>query len=97
PIAEHVAINGAVARPLFSASQTGNLLFQAGETSGGWNLLWWARDGKPAGSIPQSDRFLSPSLSPDGTHLAVAVFTGNQGIGDIWIFDLARGTTTRLT
>lgn len=97
PIAEHVAINGATARPLFSSSETGALVYQAGETSGGWDLLWWGRDGKQAGAIPQSDRYLTPTLSPDGTRLAVSVFTGNQGIGDIWIFDLARGTNTRLT
>lgn len=97
PIAEHVAINGASARPLFSATDTGALIYQAGETSGGWNLLWFDRDGKQTGSIPQVDRYLYPVLSPDGHRLATVIFQGSQGIGDIWIFDLARGTSTRLT
>jgi serine/threonine protein kinase len=97
PIAEHVAENGATARPLFTASQTGTLLYQSGETSGGWNLLWFDRDGKRTGSIAQVDRYLFPALSPDGNRLAVMIFSGAQGIGDIWIFDLARGTSTRLT
>jgi len=97
PIAEHVAINGSTARPLFSASETGALVFQAGDTSGGWNLLWWNRDGKQTGSVAQSDRYITPALSPDGTRLATMIFTGSQGTGDIWIFDLARGTNTRLT
>src|SRR5208282_4957971 len=35
--------------------------------------------------------------SPDGTRLAVNLFNGTQGTQAIWIFDLARGTKTRLT
>jgi serine/threonine protein kinase len=97
PIAEHVAVNGATARPLFSASQTGTLVYQNGETSGGWNLFWFDRDGKQTGSIAQVNRYLNPTLSPDGNRLALMIFAGSQGIGDIWIFDLTRGTSTRLT
>jgi serine/threonine protein kinase len=97
PMAEHVAVNGSTVRAVFSVSDTGTLIYQAGETSVGWNLLWWGRDGKQNGAIPQSDRYLAPRLSPDGTRLAVDIFAGEQGIGDIWIFDLARGTSTRLT
>jgi eukaryotic-like serine/threonine-protein kinase len=96
-IAEHIAVNGSTVRAMFSVSDTGTLIYQAGETSGGGNLVWWSRDGKQSAAIPQSDHYLAPTLSPDGTRLAVEVFTGAQGIGDIWIFDLARGTNTRLT
>jgi eukaryotic-like serine/threonine-protein kinase len=97
PIAEHVAVNGATARTLFSASQTGALIYQSGESSGGWDLLWFDRDGKRTGAIAQADRYLAPTLSPDGKSLAVMIFAGAQGIGDIWVFDLTRGTSTRLT
>ncbi|HXZ41879.1 MAG TPA: hypothetical protein VEG68_14140, partial [Terriglobales bacterium] len=97
PIAEHVGLNGATARPLFSASETGALVYQAGQTAGGWNLLWWSRDGKQIGTIGQSDRYIAPRLSPDATHLAVMIFVGSQGVGDIWTFDLTRRTNTRLT
>ena len=97
PIAEHVGMNGSTARPLFSVSQSGALVYQAGLTEGGWNLLWWSRDGKPLGPATQADRYVSPALSPDGSHLAVMIFSGAQGIGDIWVFDLVRGTSTRLT
>ncbi len=97
PIAEHVAVNGATARPLFSPSQTGALVYQGGETSGGWNLLWFDRAGKQTGAIAQVDRYLTPTLSPDGNRLTVVIFAGGQGIGDIWIFDLTRGTSARLT
>jgi len=97
PIAEHVGMNGATARPLFSVSENGSLVYQAGETSGGWNLLWWSKDGTQTGSIARPDRYILPRLSPDGTRLAVMIFTGAQGSGDIWVSDLVRGTSTRLT
>src|ERR1700722_4617571 len=97
PIAEHIAVNGATIRAMFSASETGTLVYQSGEASTGWNLVWWGRDGKPMGEIAQASRYIGPSLSPDGTRLAVTIFVGNQGIADIWAFDLSRATRTRLT
>jgi eukaryotic-like serine/threonine-protein kinase len=97
PVAEHIAINGAVARPIFSASENDSLIYQSGETAGNWNLEWVARDGKPVGAVAQPDRYFYPALSPDGARLAVNLFNSTQGTQDIWIFDLARGTKTRLT
>jgi Tol biopolymer transport system component len=47
--------------------------------------------------VAQADRYFNPALSPDGTRLAVTIFSGLQGTGDIWVFDLKRGTNTRLT
>jgi eukaryotic-like serine/threonine-protein kinase len=96
PVVEHVASNGGVARPVFSVSDNGQLVYQAGDTSGGWNLLWEDRDGKRVGSLPQIARYFYPAISPDSTRLAVTL-ADTQGIGDIWIFDLKRGTSTRLT
>jgi eukaryotic-like serine/threonine-protein kinase len=96
PVAEHVAINGGTGRPLFSVSENGELVYQSGEMGGGWSLLWFGRDGKQMGSIPQTDRYFYPVLSPDGTRLAVTLF-GAQGTADVWVFDLKRGTSTRLT
>jgi eukaryotic-like serine/threonine-protein kinase len=97
PVADRVPVNGATARPLFSASQTGALVYQRGESGGGWNLLWWDREGKQIGAIAQVDRYTKQALSPDGKRLAVSIFAGTQGVGDIWVFDLVRGTNTRLT
>jgi Tol biopolymer transport system component len=97
PVAEHIAINGGVTRPVFSASENGNMVYESGETAGTWNLQWMARDGKPLGAIGEPDRYFYPALSPDGTRLAVNLFNGTQGTQAIWIFDLARGTKTRLT
>ncbi len=96
-VAQQVGFNGAVAHPLFTVSQTGVLVYQSGNLDNGWNLLWLGRDGKPVAPSPQPDRYILPALSPDGKRMAVGIFTGTQGVGDLWIYDLARGTNTRVT
>jgi eukaryotic-like serine/threonine-protein kinase len=97
PIAERVAVNGASVRAMFSASETGTLVYQSGEASSGWDLVWWGREGRQMEKIAQPSRYIGPSLSPDGARFAVTIFVGNQGIADTWVFDLARATRTRLT
>jgi len=97
PIAEHLAVNGASGVPEFSASETGTLVYQTGEATGAWDLLWFGRDGKPAGTVAQQDRYYYPDLSRENDRLAVSLFNGAQGTADVWILDLKRGTKSRLT
>jgi eukaryotic-like serine/threonine-protein kinase len=96
PLAEHVALNPTTNRPIFSASDNGTLVYQAGNLQGGWRLSWFTRDGKQTGTVADLAPYFDPSISPDGTRLATSLIAG-QGTGDIWIFDLLRGTKTRLT
>ena len=96
PIAEHVAVNSTSNRPIFSASDNGNLVFQTGTEQGGWRLLWFSRVGKPVGTLGEIDRYFDPAISPDGTRVAVSLLT-TQGTLDVWIFDLRRNTKARLT
>jgi eukaryotic-like serine/threonine-protein kinase len=96
PIAEYLAINSTTNRPIFTASDNGTLVYQTGSTQGGWRLQWFTRDGKESGSVADLAPYLDPAISPDGTRVAAAVLTG-QGTADLWIFDLARSTKTRLT
>jgi serine/threonine-protein kinase len=57
--------------------------------------VWVTRQGHEDPIVAAPPRaYLQPRLSPDGTR--VAVFIDNQQ-GDIWIYDLARQTLTRLT
>jgi hypothetical protein len=97
PLAEHVAINGATVRAMFSASETGRLIYQTGEASTGWQLMWWNREGKQTEAISKSEHYLFPALSRDGKRVAAGIFAGGQGVMDVWIFDLTRQTSTRLT
>jgi Tol biopolymer transport system component len=97
PVAERIAINGASVRAMFSASDTGRLIYQTGEASAGWTLVWRDREGKQTEAVAKAERYLTPALSPDGARLAVTEFAGYQGVSDIWIFDLTRQTNTRFT
>jgi hypothetical protein len=97
PVGEHLAINSATNVPEFSASETGTLIYETGEGGGAWDLLWFTRDGKPDGSIAQQERYYYPALSPDGNLLAVSLFNGTEGITNLWILDLKRGTKSRFT
>ena len=79
----------------FSVSATGSLLY----ASGGMfpdperSLAWVDRNGL-AETLPLSSRpYLSPRISPDGHRFLV----WTQGDRNVWVHDLSRGVTTRLT
>jgi len=97
PIAEHLAVNGASGVPEFSASDNGVLVYQIGDATGSWDLLWYTREGKQAGAVAQQERYYYPALSRDNSQLSVSLFNGAQGTADIWVLDLKRGTKSRLT
>src|SRR5437667_11086679 len=81
----------------FSYSDTGSLAYVAGGTRGDERTLLWVDRKGAAQALPASPRaYFSPRLSPDGQRLAVGIFGisgSNQGV---WLYDLARGTLTRL-
>jgi serine/threonine protein kinase/Tol biopolymer transport system component len=79
----------------FSASQNGLLLYEPGIKALGTDLVWLDRSGKILGPIGERGFYKgSGQFSPDGKRLAVAM---GDPQADIWIFDLVRGSHTRLT
>ena len=81
----------------FSVSTTGSLVYVPGAGGGGIqrSLVWVDRAGQeePVGTPPGS--YMQPRVSPDGTRL---VFTDQASENtDLWVYDLARATSTRLT
>jgi serine/threonine-protein kinase len=79
----------------FSVSSTGSLLYAAGglfpdpERS----LAWVDRSGSVEPLPLASRAYMSPRLSPDGRQLLI----WTQGDRNVWVHDLPRGVTTRLT
>jgi Tol biopolymer transport system component len=61
-------------------------------------LSWVDRTGKEIAKIfGQSAIYVNPSLSPDGTKLAMGLPDSNGGAYDVWISELSRGTLSRVT
>jgi dipeptidyl aminopeptidase/acylaminoacyl peptidase len=98
PVLEGVAGVATAGHAHFSVSDAGTLVYLPGGSTEGAtrNLVWVDRDGKeqPLGA-PARDYSLA-RLSPDGQRVAVSI-GARAGQSDIWLYDLPRGTLTRLT
>ena len=96
PVVEAVTTMGTGAAE-FSVSRTGALVYvPGGATTGGTrSLVWVTRQGheEPLASAPPR-AYQYPRLSPDGTRVALDM---RDQQNDIWVWDLARQTLTRLT
>jgi serine/threonine protein kinase len=80
-----------------SVSRRGTLAYaQTWPTSG--ELLWFSRDGRALAppAAPFAD-YVSLALSPDDSRVAVSRVDPQVGMADVWVLDLTRGVTTRLT
>jgi Tol biopolymer transport system component len=65
-------------------------------------LTWYARDGKPVGTVGLPDAYLDLRISPDGQKVAVlrvdaSTSRTNNSTSDIWLMDIGRGVPNRVT
>ena len=94
-LAPHVnAQPGGFSAPL-AASENGVIAYRKDEATS--LLTWYDREGRTLGTVGVAADFSGPALSPDGRWLAVAVRGPATEKRDIWLFDLARGSTLRMT
>jgi eukaryotic-like serine/threonine-protein kinase len=93
PVAEHVGSLGSAPVGLFTASNNGVLMYRVGGGGSGdiSQLTWYDRQGKMLGVAGDPGPYTTAVLSPDATRAAVT------RDGDIWVVDLMRGSSTRLT
>ncbi len=91
-IAQNVTEDSGTWGAVFSVSQKGVLVYQAGQLSQN-ELRWYDRQGKVL-SVLAGGTYKGPRLSPDGTKLAVDFGDPNR---NVWVFDLRRNLKTRLT
>jgi eukaryotic-like serine/threonine-protein kinase len=85
--------------PQFSVSPTGTLAYvPVSGADPGETLVWVDRAGVEQPSGLAGRLMTTPRLAPDGKRLAV--IRGREALsggGDIWLYDLERGTSTRVT
>jgi serine/threonine protein kinase len=94
-VANFVEYDSGIWHTTFAASQNGLLVYETGSQTLGTDLVWMDRTGKTLGKIADSGFYKgSGRFSPDGKRLAVSM---GDPQADIWVFDLERGSRTRLT
>ncbi len=96
PIAENVEYTGKY-EAIFSVNAAGTLAFHQGSGSSLARLVWVDRSGKELGDVGLPADYHHPSISHDATKVAVSIIDPANKRSDIWIHDLRRGTTSRLT
>jgi eukaryotic-like serine/threonine-protein kinase len=90
PVAEGIGNNPANGRAALGASPNGTLIYRG--NNGMADLAWLDRSGKHLAAPGEFTQAITHfSLSADEKHAALAIN------GDLWVVDLARGTTSRLT
>jgi Tol biopolymer transport system component len=94
PVADHVGSYRDTA--FFSASASGVLVYRAVDPD--LQLTWFDRQGNALGRPGDAGRYRSMALSFDGASAAVARENPQNPVDqDLWVIDLSRGTSTRLT
>ena len=93
PVVENVNIRGSGAAN-FALAGNGSLVYVTG-AGAQRALVWVDREGREEPLAMPLGPYRSPSVSPDGSRIAVDVFDPENN--DIWIHDLVRGTERILT
>ena len=96
PIAEQVERNAGSRRGAFAVSTTGRAVLAYRSLSEN-QLVWYDRNGKRLDAIGPKGYYADPALSPDEQKLAVVRRDVATSASDIWVIDVARGTTSRIT
>ena len=95
PIAEGVEFDSLLSSAVFSVSDNGRLLYQAG--TGVTHSLWLLdRTGRPTKNIASGTPGADPTFSPDGKAIVYDSMSPDFGKIDLWMEDIALGTRTRL-
>jgi eukaryotic-like serine/threonine-protein kinase len=97
PIAEQLR-SGTAANPsgAFSVSQNGLVVYETGSAAS--RFTWFTRSGISAGMVGDVGSYQTMALSPDGKKLVYGRReNGGGGSQSLWVADLSRNLTTRLT
>jgi hypothetical protein len=79
----------------FSVSSKGTLSWRMRKPRS--RLVWLDRSGVEIAAVDNALFESRGRLSPDGFRYAVGVLDPMQGVSDVWIYDLRRGSSSRMT
>ena len=81
----------------FAVSPADVLAFRGGTNRNRQQLTWFDKSGTKLNTLGDINSYSNPAISPDGRRVAVGVKSAQSDARDIWVFDVARNTPTRLT
>jgi serine/threonine protein kinase len=94
-IADDLPVEGS-GSGLFGVSQTGLLVYRTGSNPLS-QLAWFDRTGRNLGIVGEPGNLVMMGLSPDGLRVAYGRRDLSTGTQNIWVADLTRNISTRLT
>jgi Tol biopolymer transport system component len=95
PVVEGVARSPNVVGAQYSVSDTGSLAYVPGVATPLRQLVWVSRNGTEQPVAAPARGYVNPRISPDGRRVGLGIEEGADT--QVWAYDLARGTLTRLT
>jgi serine/threonine protein kinase len=96
PVAEQISPFSGLQGGRFSVAGTA-LAYRSGPTNVKTEMVWFDRAGTRLGTVGEAGDYTNPALSPDGRLLAAARRDPATLQRDLWMYDLARGTSSRFT
>jgi serine/threonine-protein kinase len=95
PVVEGILQSRFTGATQYSLSSTGSLIYvTAGAQAAESRMVWVSRNGAEQPATAPARAYRVPRLSPDGRRVAVNI---DDQETQIWLYDLARDTLTRLT
>ena len=95
PVLDDVSSSVGFGWAQWEASAAGDALYRGGRTTGRTVVEWVKADGSTESLWPEPAFYQFPHLAPDGKRLLAVRADGVNS--DIWVYDIERGTKTRLT
>jgi dipeptidyl aminopeptidase/acylaminoacyl peptidase len=97
PLVDQVAYTAASIDAGFRISANGRVAIVQAAGADYSRLSWFNRDGDERGVVGQAADYLQPRISPQGDRVAFSRPDDQTGNRDVWVTELARGITSRLT
>ncbi|HET7205911.1 MAG TPA: protein kinase [Terriglobales bacterium] len=96
-IANQVGFQPSTYWSAFTIAQNGTLIYNPNVGAAQSELSWMDRSGKPLGNVGEPGIMANPTLSPDGSRLAIDISDPKANNVDIWIESVKGTGNTRFT
>ena len=97
PVIDDVAYNATGIGASFSVSADGRVAIIQATGANDTRLTWFNRNGEETGPLGPPGNYEQPRISPNGDRVAYSRPDDETGNRDVWVTEIARGVTSRLT